>query len=58
MNKTMFLETQRTTKNYFTYATRKKISIHHLMLHKIENEIVIFVTSQINNIQLVYTLVF
>jgi len=58
MNKALFLETQATTEKYFTYATGKKISNHHLMLHKIENETVKFVKSQINNIQLTYILVF
>jgi len=58
MNKVLLLETQATIEKYFTYATCKKISIHHLMLHKIENEIVKFVMSQINNIQLAYILVF
>ena len=58
MNKALFLETQATIETYFTYAICKKISIHHLMLHKIENEIAKFVSSQINNIQLAYIRVF
>ena len=57
MNKALFLETQSTIEKYFTYTICKKI-IHHLMLHEIENGIVKFVTSQINNIQLAYILVF
>jgi len=58
MNKALFLETQATIEKYFNYAICKKINIHHLILHKIENETVKFVTSQINNIQLAYILVF
>ena len=58
MHKALFLETQATIEKYFTYTICKKISIHHLMLHKIENEVVKFVKSQINNIQLAYILVF
>jgi len=58
MNKALFLEIQATTEKYFTYATHKKISIHLLMPHKIENEVIKFVMSQINNIQLTYILVF
>jgi hypothetical protein len=58
MHKVLSLETQATIEKYFTYAICKKISIHHLMPHKIENKVVKFVTSQINNIQLAYILVF
>jgi ribulose bisphosphate carboxylase small subunit len=44
--------------NILTYEIHKKMNIHNLVLHKIENIIVKSVSSQINNIQLAYILVF
>jgi hypothetical protein len=58
MNKALFLETQATIEKYFACKICKKICIHHSMLYKIENETVKFVSSQINNIQLAYIIVF
>lgn len=44
--------------NILTYEICKKISIYHLVLHKIEYKIVKFVNLKIYNIQLAYIHVF
>ena len=54
----IFLETRTILEEYLTNETYKRIKVHHLMLYKIENKVVKFVSSQINNILIAYILVF